>query len=131
MLAESRTFTITTGSTIQGELVSINLDVVTIKRVDGPLVTVKASNFSAPDIAYLQAHGLKQAGVASPLAGAMKERPFVNSLGMKFVPVADTQVLFCTTLTRTRASPPKQAGRLLGSSGLAKSGMRTCFRFPP
>lgn len=78
LLAESRTFTSTTGSTIQGELVSINLDVVTIKRVDGPLLTVKTSNFSAPDIAYLQAHGLKQAGEASPLAGATKERPFVK-----------------------------------------------------
>jgi formylglycine-generating enzyme required for sulfatase activity len=66
------------------------------------LLTVKASQLSASDIAYLKDHGLKQAGGASPLAGATKERPFVNSLGMKFVPVPDTDVLFCTTLTRSR-----------------------------
>lgn len=59
--------------------------VVTIKRVDGPLLTVqKASELSARTPPTLQAHGLKQAAaVRSPLAGVIKERPFVNSLGMK------------------------------------------------
>jgi formylglycine-generating enzyme required for sulfatase activity len=33
------------------------------------------------------------------LAAATKEAPWVNSLGMKFVPVPGTQVLFCTTET--------------------------------
>ncbi len=38
-------------------------------------------------------------GSSSP-ATATKELPWVNSLGMKFVPVPDTQVLFCTHETR-------------------------------
>ena len=35
----------------------------------------------------------------SSLRAATKENPFVNSLGMKFVPVPGTEVLFCTTET--------------------------------
>jgi len=38
-------------------------------------------------------------GVTSP-AEATKDRPFVNTLGMKFVPVPGTKVLFCIHVTR-------------------------------
>ena len=97
---ESRTFVSTAGTAIEGELVSVNGDMVTLKKVDGQTLTIKSSNFSPADIAYLQAHGLKPAAVSSEFAKASKERPFVNSLGMKFVPVPGTKVLFCTTITR-------------------------------
>ena len=49
--------------------------------------------------------GLPSAPPTSPtppdpaLLSACKEAPFVNSLGMKFVPVPGTNVLFCTTET--------------------------------
>lgn len=38
-------------------------------------------------------------GGGGSLPAATKEQPYVNSLGMKFVPVAGTNVLFCTTET--------------------------------
>jgi len=38
-------------------------------------------------------------GVGENLPPATKDSPFVNSLGMKFVPVPGTRVLFCTTET--------------------------------
>ena len=36
------------------------------------------------------------------VATATKDAPFVNSLGMEFVPVPGTKVLFCRTVTRVR-----------------------------
>lgn len=38
-------------------------------------------------------------GHKAALASATKEQPFVNSLGMKFVPVPGTKILMCTTET--------------------------------
>lgn len=100
--AEVRTFTSTAGTMIRGELDTINGDMVTIKKEDGTLITTRAANFSAADQTYLKEHGLKPTGGSSVLASATKDRPFVNSLGMKFVPVPGTDVLFCTTLTRVK-----------------------------
>ena len=42
------------------------------------------------------------ARVARAPASATKEKPFVNSLGMEFVPVPGTAVLFCRTKTRVK-----------------------------
>ncbi|MCB1093012.1 MAG: SUMF1/EgtB/PvdO family nonheme iron enzyme, partial [Verrucomicrobiae bacterium] len=39
-------------------------------------------------------------GADTETAGATKEAPFVNTLGMKFVPVPDTEVIFCIHETR-------------------------------
>src|SRR6185295_19304298 len=36
------------------------------------------------------------------MAGATKDKPFVNSLGMEFVPVRRTKVLFCRWETRVK-----------------------------
>ena len=96
--ADERTFTSSSGTTIRGELDTINGDLVTTKKEDGKTITTRAANFSAADMVYLKEHGLKE--VAPELAKATEEAPFVNSLGMKFVTVPGTQVLFCTTLTR-------------------------------
>ncbi len=38
-------------------------------------------------------------GGSGSLPPATKESPFVNSLGMKFVPVPGTKILMCTTET--------------------------------
>lgn len=97
-LAEVRTFTSTAGTTIRGELISLKGDMVTIKKEDGQSITVKASAFSRVDQAYLQTNGTKGATASAEPAKASKDGPFVNSLGMKFVPVPGTQVLFCSTL---------------------------------
>ena len=55
LYAETRTFTSTTGTTLQGELVSVNGDVVTIKKADGQPLSLKMSVFSPTDQAWLQA----------------------------------------------------------------------------
>lgn len=97
---ETRTFTSTAGTTIRGELVAVNGDTVTIKSADGRTITTGTSNLSAADVSYVQTHALSKAGAPAGPASATKEKPFVNILGMKFVPVPGTSVLFSTTLTK-------------------------------
>ncbi len=82
--AETRTFTSTAGTSIQGELVSVNGDMVTIKQADGQALTIRAADFSAADVAYLQAHGLKQRDAFSRAAD---EPPVVSHELDHLVPV--------------------------------------------
>ncbi len=102
--AEVRVFTSAAGTTLRGELVSVHDDTVTIKKEDGQTLTLKAAAFSRVDQAWLQSQASAVTAPAggSDLSKTTKENPFVNSLGMKFVPVPETNVLFCTTLTRAR-----------------------------
>ena len=51
---------------------------------------------------------------------ATKENPYVNSLGMKFVPVPGTKVLFCTT--ETTVDQYKMAGLGYRAPGFAQNG---------
>lgn len=98
-LAEVRTFTSSAGTTLRGELVSVVGDIVTLKKEDGSPLALAMSAFSRVDQAWLQTQaGAAPAGGSDPTK-ATAASPFVNSLGMKFVPVPGTNVLFCTTLT--------------------------------
>ena len=92
--AEVRTFTSSSGTSIRGELVGIKGDSVAIKKEDGQTLVVKASAFSPADVAWLQTQGLPLEAVFT------KTTPFVNSLGMKFVALPGTKVLFCIHETR-------------------------------
>lgn len=101
-LAEVRTFTSSAGTTLRGELVSVVGDIVTLKKENGRPLALAMSAFSRVDQAWLQTQAgapPASANSADP-AKATKDAPFVNSLGMRFVPVPGTNVLFCTTLTR-------------------------------
>lgn len=98
--AEVRTFTSSAGTTLRGELVSVKGDTVTLKKEDGTPLTLKLAAFSRVDQAWLQTQNTAApAGTsASDPSKATKDAPFVNSLGMKFVPVPGTNVLFANML---------------------------------
>lgn len=98
--AEVRTFTSSAGTTLKGELVSIIGDTVTIKKEDGTPLTLKLAAFSRVDQAWLQTQTTAAPAGASDPAKATKDAPFVNSLGMKFVPVPETPILLCIHETR-------------------------------
>ena len=59
-----------------------------------------------------------EGGGGGSLSQATKDRPFVNSLGMKFVPVPGTKVLFCTT--ETTVEHYQAAGRGYQAPGFAQ-----------
>ena len=98
--AEPRVFVGTNGQTLRGELVSVVGDNVSIKREDGPTVTFKAADFCPRDREYFHEFSSK-AGSVAPLSGP-DARGLTNTLGMKFVPVPGTSVLFCIHVTRNR-----------------------------
>ncbi len=97
--AEIRTFTSAAGTTLRGEFLSVDGDSVIIKKEDGSTITLKATALSRVDQAWLQGQGEQTA--ASP-AVATKDVPFINSLGMKFVPVPETTALMCIHETRRK-----------------------------
>lgn len=99
--AEVRTFTSATGTVIKGELDTIQGDMVTIKPAGGGApITTKAANFSPADLAFLRGNGLRDVNIATEPSLAAADKPFINSIGMQFVPVPGTQILFCTHITR-------------------------------
>ena len=65
---EMRVFTDTSGRTIQGQLVTVKDDRVTIKGKDGGTVTLPANNFCSADIEYFKQHGLGSPAPAPALS---------------------------------------------------------------
>src|SRR6187431_497798 len=76
--AEIRTFIDQNGRSLQGELVSTNGDMVTIKRADDGLsFTVKAANFSKADQDYFSSKGGKPTKPSEPVVA--RARPSLSN----------------------------------------------------
>lgn len=65
-----------------------------IKSLGMPVVATTTAGSAASTPGVAEPTGMAK-GSDPALARATKEQPFVNSLGMKFVPVTGTEVLFC------------------------------------
>lgn len=92
-----------------GVLFSVVMLVGTLLGVIGILVAKLTEPKDSPDEKSLignsdsdgsDAGGEPDSDSSNPLQRATKANPWINSLGQKFVPVAGTDVLFCTTETR-------------------------------
>ncbi len=96
-----RTFTNTKGQSIRAALVKISVDDIVLRKEDGIEYTVKAASLSAIDIEWLKTKGLVTPQTPAPaFPTATMEQPFINSLGMQFVPVPGTDLLVCMHETR-------------------------------
>ena len=87
--AEKRTFIDQSGRPLEGELVSVAGDNVTIKRTsDGQTFTMKAANFSRADQAYFVSKGGTAPAAPAPTAPA----PSVGSTSIRPVTVNSAEV---------------------------------------
>jgi hypothetical protein len=98
LLAEVRQFTDANGRVLQGELVAVNGDSVTIKREDGQAFTLKTATFSAADQAYF-----KQAMAGGAAAGAGKKDP-----PPKITPKDVRDFPFCATMKAVKLNPKQK-----------------------
>jgi len=64
--------------------------------------TAFASPLTVAMVAFLAAATAPALRAQSGAVGATKDAPFINTLGMEFVPVPGTKVLFCRTETRVK-----------------------------
>ena len=98
LLAEVRQFTDANGRVLQGELVAVNGDSVTIKREDGQAFTLKSATFSAVDQAYF-----KQAMAGGAAAGANKKDP-----PSKITPKDVRDFPFCASMKAVKLNPKQK-----------------------
>ncbi len=95
------------GKTIEAELTKVEDGKVHLKLPDGSTGQVEVKTLSLEDREYLASLGKPTAApalsAADRLRVATKEAPFVNSLGLEFVPVPGKEgVWMCRTETRVR-----------------------------
>lgn len=88
LTAEIRTFTSSAGTTLQGELVSVDGDTVTIKKADGQSLTLKIAVFSQADQTWLQSQGGPAPSTTSPAPTSSSASAIVSKAAQP-LPYAD------------------------------------------